>query len=371
MKVYLNHAGVGLISPRQHAMVRKFLDDYLQIGPPELLEYYEQYIPALHKELAAFLNCSEDEVVFIKNTTEGINIAASTLPLQSGDEVILLENEYAANRLPWFAQRANGVLITTIPGMDSIQSYATLLSTIGPKTRAIAISLVQYYDGYIFDLNSLAKLCRERNIFLIVDAVQAAGTRVIDLQEIPVDILISGGQKHIGAIQGTGFMYVNRTILPQLAHGRVGIRSMQRFTDTDYELKQTAARFEDGTVTLIGVISLYEAIRKLNILNIKKIEKKNLQLLADLKAKLRANNISFIDHEPQGNLVSLKVQDPRNLYEFLRNNKIYTKVVKDVLRLSFHYKNTPQEFAEVVAKIKEWEKRSARTALPVESFSKA
>jgi cysteine desulfurase/selenocysteine lyase len=284
-----------------------------------------------------------------------VNVASESLPLQEGDEVLVLGNEYPANLLPWLKKKKDGITVTIIKGTDSPAAFESLLETISEKTKAITISSAQYYDGYIMDLARLSTLCHDQGIFLVLDAVQSVGVRKIDLQETPVDFLLCGGQKYLQAGMGCGFMYINQNTLSALKDYKVGIRSMQSFDEESYVLKDTADRFQDGTQNEAGIVALHAALSRINSIGIENIEQLNYKLLGEIKSCLATYNIPFIDHSNnQGNIVSMQVSDPKALFEFLKEKSVYIKPIKDVARLSFIHESRLEDVETLAQLTRQW-----------------
>lgn len=353
-KIFFNYATVGPVNAASYRAASEFLKDYLQIGPPEVLDKYDVYADKLAQEAAKLLNCSPKEISYIKNTTEGIFIASETLPLKSGDEVLLMANEYPANLLPWLKKRRDGIIVKLIDAKDNRHAFYKLLENITTKTRVVSISWGQYYDGFFADLELLSKVCKENNAFLVVDGVHGVGSRKIDLQKVNIDILSCGGQKEIGAVVGIGFIYVNKNTLGKLLDFKIGIRSVTNFDKSGYELKKDATRFYDGTQNILGIVSLYAALKDINDTGIGVIEKKNINLLNEYKTILRDNNIVFIDYKNQADILSLKVPKPEALTAFLREKNIYVKTVKNALRISFSHHCNVEDFLVLVKHIRTW-----------------
>ncbi len=351
-KLFFGYMGVSPLCEASRRAIVRFLDDYVSLGPPEVIEKYQNYVRKLSEEVAILLHCDPDEVIYLKNTGEGLIMASDALPLRKHDEVLVLGNEYPANLMPWLRLKKDGVKVQVIPGMDNHQGFRQLLSCIGPRTKAVAIAWGQHYDGYLPDLNLLSRRCRDYGTHLVVDGVQGVGARAIDLKKTSVDFLVSGGQKYLGSIVGSGFMYVNRRTMGKLKDSHVGMRSVERFDEHGYILRKTAARFQDGTENLFGIVSLHAAVKAVNRIGIKKIEKKNLALLASLKTMLRENHIPFIDHAQQSNLVALTVDSPVSLATRLRRQNIYTRPIKGVERISFTHTTRKRELRNLVMEIK-------------------
>lgn len=350
-KILFNYATVAPMSRAAYEAARTFMADFYLYGPPEVLYQYDTLADDMATEAARLLHCSAEEVTYLKNTTEGIMMASEALPLQRGDEVLVLGNEYPANLLPWLRKRQDGVTVKVITGRDNEGAFLRLLESIGPQTRAISISSAQQYDGFMPALGLLSDVCRGRGIFLIVDAVQHVGARRIDLAKTQVDILVCGGQKYLRAGMGIGFMYVNRNVMPLLRDSKAGIRSVERFDENSYVLKSTAARFQDGTQNVSGLAALHAALRETNAVGMDAIERKNLELLAGIKDILREHNLDFIDHgTKQSNIVSIRTPDPAGLCGFLTERGIYLKPIQDVARISFIHESRLEDVA-VLARI--------------------
>jgi selenocysteine lyase/cysteine desulfurase len=142
--------------------------------------------------------------------------------------------------------------------------------------------------------------------------------------------------------------------MDKLNDSHVGIRSVESFDQNGYVLRKNASRFQDGTESLISIVSLWAAVKEVNRIGIKNIEKKNLALLKTFKALLAKNNIPFIDQKNQGNIIALRVSDPTALWKYLRENNIYTRPVKDVQRISFTHTTKMSDFKQMVKKIRQW-----------------
>jgi len=350
--IYFNYAGLGVMSPGLYLKLSKFLNDNYAMVPPLLVKKYRPYISKLKVEAAKLLNCEAKEITYLKNTTEGLIMASELIPLKKDDEILIMGGEYGANFIPWLKKKNDGFKLVIISGATNESAFNNLLLTINNKTKIIAISWVQYYDGYMVDLARLSRICRQRNIYLVVDGIQGIGTRELDLAKIKIDILVCGGHKHLGSVMGSGFIYVNRKIWPKLNHFKIGVRSIQDFNSNSYELKNNSQRFEDGTPNLFGIVALYYCLQQINKVGLKNIAQRNLGLLKKYKNLLWQNKINFIYYQNQGNIISLPMKKPEVLCTKLKRYSIYAKVIKNVLRVSFSYKNNLGDFKKLIKIIK-------------------
>jgi cysteine desulfurase/selenocysteine lyase len=342
--VYLNYGGVAPLGASTILEMVKFLAHFYFRGPRSALLKYEGLIPLLAQEVAKLINCDPDEVTYLKNTSEGIIIAAESLPLVPGDEVLVMRLEYPANLIPWMKKKYDGIQVRVIDGPDTRTAFNTLIDSINDRTKAIAISWVQFYDGYIIDLEKLSAICKSKGIYLVLDAVQIVGTRTVDLKRFHADILMCGGHKHIMSVIGSGFLYINKNTLPRLKVFKAGIRSVKSFNSDGFILKETTGRLEDGTPNLMGIAALYHRIKKINEMGVDFIQRKSLERLTYYKDALRKNNIEFYDYEFQGNLISVPVKNAKGFIAFLEKNRLFARVIEGkIVRISFSYKSSKKD----------------------------
>ena len=112
-----------------------------------------------------------------------LNLVANAFPLQPGDRVVICDLEFMEVAVPWVQKRQEiGIEIDTVPNRDGRILIDDIEAAITPKTRVVAISSVQWSNGFRCDLDALSRLCRERGVFLILDAVQQIGAIPLDVQ---------------------------------------------------------------------------------------------------------------------------------------------------------------------------------------------
>ena len=136
----------------------------------------------------------------------------------------LPDGEFPGNVYPWMLLAGRGVRVELVPptahGWPDEQRIADRLAD--SKVRVLSISLVQFANGYRADLDALGAICRDHDVFLVVDAIQGLGQVPFDVRATPVDILACGAQKWLLAPWGAGFFYVRRELVPELAPAFAG-----------------------------------------------------------------------------------------------------------------------------------------------------
>ena len=212
-----------------------------------------------------FLNAANPaEVVFVRGTTEAINLVASSygrLVLQPGDEVVISAMEHHSNIVPWqLLCESVGANLRVAPidtsGMLIIPEYEKLL---GPRVKIVALVHVSNSLGTINDVRRLVGLAKEQSAVVLIDGAQAAPHMPIDVQDIGCDFYTVSGHKMYGPT-GIGVLYGRIELLetmPPYQGGGEMIRSVT-FEKTTYA--PPPAKFEAGTPHIAGAIGMGVAI---------------------------------------------------------------------------------------------------------------
>ena len=173
-------------------------------------------VEATRDLMAKLLGAQPGEIAFTKNTTEGLNIAAHAFDLKPGDNIVLTDMEHVNNVWVWRHWEAKGVEIRFAQHRDGRLTLETFLDKIDQRTRVVACVYVTYGNGYRVDLPALGKICRERDIKLVVDGVQAAGILAAPLSELGADMVALGGHKGLLGLTGTGLLYCRADLIRDL-----------------------------------------------------------------------------------------------------------------------------------------------------------
>lgn len=253
--VYLNHAGVGPLPERTRVALEEF---NRRRAAPFLLPDRDLFaVAAESRRLAArLIGASPDEIALAVNTSYGLNFAARALPFRRGDIVLVSDREFPANVYPWLRLADVGVTAELVPTTaEGWPDEARMLERLrDPRVRALAVSLVQFSNGYRVDLDRLSAAARANGAWLVVDAIQAVGQLPLDVTRTPVDILACGAQKWLLSPWGSGFVYVRRDLIGELSPAVAGWMSYEgtddlgRLTEYNVALRSDARRFELATL---------------------------------------------------------------------------------------------------------------------------
>src|SRR4051812_45488114 len=194
--IYLNHASVGPLPERTRVALEAF--NRKRAAPHQLPDRDLMATLSDSRSLAAELvGAAPEEIGLAINTGFGLSLAARALPLQRGDIVLTSDREFPANVYPWMMLKDSGVELELVPTTpDGWPDEERLVERLrDARVRVLAISLVQFSNGYTVDLGRLSAATRASGAYLVVDAIQGVGQVPLDLRQTPVDILACGGQK--------------------------------------------------------------------------------------------------------------------------------------------------------------------------------
>jgi cysteine desulfurase / selenocysteine lyase len=260
--VYLNHAAVGVLPESTRQALAEFVDAHAGAGALGTAPY-EARMPEYRERIGAFVGAAGEEIAIVPNTSAGANVVALGLDWKPGDRVLFCDNEFPANAYAWLALRERGVDVQLLETDRERLTPDVLRREITARTRVVAVSWVSYADGYRHDLAALAEVAHASGALLAVDAIQGLGAFPLDVRTDGIDVLYAGAAKWLLGLQGVGFLYVRADLIDQLRLPAPGWRSvvdMWDFLNYDQPFSQEALRFEGGTPSFLGTLSMVRSI---------------------------------------------------------------------------------------------------------------
>jgi len=236
-------------------------------------------------QAARFLNAaSPEEIVFVKGTTEGINLVANSWggsQLQPGDNIIITEMEHHANIVPWqmIAARTGAtirVLPLTVEGELESERLAALIDD---RTRLLAVTHVSNVLGTINPVKALVAQAKAAGLVTLVDGAQAVMHQPVDVQDIGCDFYVFSGHKIYGPT-GVGILYGRQALLstlPPWQGGGAMIETVVLPEGTTWA--KTPWSLEAGTPNTVGIIGLGAALAYVEALGLENIQQREQALM--------------------------------------------------------------------------------------------
>jgi cysteine desulfurase/selenocysteine lyase len=240
---------------------------------------------SVRRRIADWINAeSPDEIVFVRSTTEAINLVAQSFlrpQLRPGDQIVLTQMEHHSNIVPWqLVAEASGALVRAAPigerGELDFDQFQRLLDS--GTTRMAAVSHTSNALGTINPVTLIAAACRERGVPLLIDAAQAVPHQRVDVRALGADFLVFSSHKLYGP-SGVGVLYGRAHRLEAMPPYQGGGEMISRvsFEGTSYNV--VPHRFEAGTPNIEGVIGFGAALDYLESVGIEAIEEHEHNLL--------------------------------------------------------------------------------------------
>ncbi len=276
-----------------------------------------------------------------------------------GQNIVTCDLEFTSNLFPWQAlARRYGLQLKVVRNRDGRLEMDDFVTAIDAKTKVVAISYVQYSNGFKIDLKELSRVAHENNAYVVTDAVQALGQMPVDISELGVDFLATSGYKWLLSPIATGFLYVRQALFEELWPTIVGYRADENsmeFNFREFQPAYTARRYEGGQLNFPGFAGMKESIALLEEVGIDTVRTRILSLVDRMVDGLKRNTSvqvkSSLEESSRSGIVSLACRDPESLVQRLLQRGVVVSVRGGGLRISPHFYNTEGEIDKLVSEL--------------------
>ncbi len=270
--VYLDNAASAQ-KPQQviDAISGFYAHDYANIhrGVHELSERATKAYESARLKVQAFMGAaSEREIIFVRGTTEGINLVAESYGranVGEGDEVLITTMEHHSNIVPWqMLCERTGATLKVVPISDRGElEMEELEKLLGSKTKIVAVGHVSNALGTINPVRTIIELAHAQGVPVLIDGAQAAPHVAIDVRELDCDFYTISAHKMFGP-SGIGALYAKESLLEKMPpyQGGGDMISSVSFEKTTYN--RLPFRFEAGTPNIAGAVGLGATVDYLN-----------------------------------------------------------------------------------------------------------
>lgn len=319
---------------------------------------------------------SEKEIIFTRNTTEGLNLVAYSYAchhLKPGDEIAVTIMEHHSNLLPWqMAAQVTGATLRYLEcEPDGTLTDETLEVGINEHTRLLAVGHVSNVLGCVNPVRKMADRAHAFGAVVVVDAAQSAPHMPIDVHELQADFLAFSGHK-LMAPMGIGVLYGKEALLEEMPPFMTGGEMISSVSREGAVFAELPHKFEAGTVNAAGAAGLAAAIHYIEEVGFETIEARELQLTRRaMEGLAKIPHVHVIGSDKPENhtgIVAFTIEQvhPHDVSEILAADGIdvraghhcaqplltYLKVY-NTTRASFMFYNTPEEVDAFVKSVSE------------------
>ena len=354
--IYMNNAGIAPMSERGRAAIEALMEQLTRRPYPGGLAGAEA--DRLRSSIAELVGAEPDAIGLVRGTAHGLSLLAQGLDWKKGDNVVGARGEYPANVYPWMSLAVRGVEFRMAEPVQGRITPDAVLSLVDDRTKVVALSHVEFWNGYRVDLQRIGRELDRLGTIFAVDAVQSAGALRLDLSRLPVDFLAAGAQKWLLGPLGIGFCYCRPELLRRLRPVLVGMGTVKRdseYFDYDFDLCETARRFEESSISVLDMAAFQASVDLMLEIGPETIERRVLDLACSLAQGLADRGYEIVEPWPR------KPEESSGIVSFRRPGSTPAEVVRDLnaarvvgrahgdfVRLSPHFYNTPQEVERVL-----------------------
>jgi cysteine desulfurase/selenocysteine lyase len=356
-----------------------------------VVEYYTEYTGcagrSIHKlatkttekfeesreKVARFINAKDSsEIIWTKNATEALNLAANGFNFKKGDRVVTTNLEHTSGLLPWQILANKGMIdldfvLCDKEGEFDIEKFE---EKIDKKTKLVSVVFASNVTGTTAPVKEIAKIAHDNGAVILVDGAQAVPHMEVDVRKLDVDFLAFSGHKMCGPT-GIGCLYGKKNLLEKLSPLIVGGETIRNADLRTCVFENIPQRLEAGIQNYAGAIGFGAAVDYLKKIGMNEIEKYEKELTKDLiEGLLAVKNLSLIgptDWKKKNAIATFNIKgmEPHDVATFLDNENIavrsgvhctypfhkFIKSPKGSVRASLYFYNTMEEIKVFIDKL--------------------
>lgn len=378
-QVYLNIAAAGLVPTTGRDAVAAYVDDRVMgTANKDLLR---EQVDETRDMLADAIGADSDEIGITKNVSEGLNLFASSLTWEAGDNIVVCpELEHPNNIFLWYnLERRVGAEVRAIPPADGRMPIEAMVAAMDERTRVVTFPTISFAPGFVTDIPPLVQAARRVGALTLADGAQSVGAQVTDVHELGIDALAVATQKCLLALYGYGFLYVRREVAEELVPihvARYGIdlhgAHETAYTAGPIKYLPGARRFDVGNYNYLGMTAARVSLGLINEVGVDRIESHVQSLASRLATGLYELGLPVVGGAAGTDLAHIvsvgtigggrhyTADDPEinDLHDHLKSRDMVFSLRSGVLRFSVGAYNDESDIDRVLSGASDWVERS-------------
>lgn len=344
--IYANTAVYGPMYDSLLEWRQEYDLDFLLNGS-QMRERSLELLSETRTTVGKFFNCKRENVALVNNFSTGLNVLLEGL--QPKKKILLLENDYPS--LNWSFENRD-FHIHKLEITKDVEN--DILNTVQKeKINVLALSLVQWLDGFKIKLNFLQELKKSNpDLIIVADGTQFCGSTEFDFEASAIDVLGASAYKWMLSGYGNGYMLFSEQAKEEFKLDTIGFNA----ANGDFSKKNAigfAKRFEPGHLSCLNFGSLKNSIEFLEKIGIKNITHHNNKLMQKAKeefGELGLLDSKIISRDVHSTIFNVKINE--KVFNYLVDNGVFCAQRGDGVRLSFHFYNNLDDIATIVRFLK-------------------
>ncbi len=369
--LHFNNAGAALPPRVVLATVVEHLEREATIGGYEAAAEAADRVAAVYTSLARLIGADSHQIAVLENATRAWDMAVYGYPFTTGDRVLTSRAEYVSNVIALLQlQKRHGIEVVLIEDDEHGQiDLQHLEAELARGAAMVALTHAPTNGGLINPAEAVGDLCKQYDVFYVLDACQSAGQVPLDVDRIGCDALSGTARKYLRGPRGVGFLYVGPRALERIEPSFLDLHAADWTGDTTYEVRPGARRFENWETNYAGKLGLGAAVDYALELGIEATSERLCELAEQLRTSLKdLDGVSVHDKGAvRGGIVTFTIEgrDSVDVQEQLSAQRINTtssgagharldllaRGLPTLVRASLHYYNTDEEIIRFVSAV--------------------
>lgn len=339
---YLNTATYGQMPRRGSEAMVAHLAHRDELACLDFLSWFDD-ADRLRASVARLINAAPDDIAFIDNAASALSLLLSGLQWRTGDRIVTLENEFPNNL---YAPHFAGAEVQFVE-----TDWSGFYNAITPSTRLVAISMLNYSNGFRPPLEEISVYLRERGVLLYVDGTQGVGALQFDAAKLRPSMLAVHGYKWLLSPTCAGFMYVDPELRAALPPNVIGWRSDKRWREVDClhhgrpEFKESAEKYEGGMIPFALLYAMERSVEMMLDLGPQRIEERVLSLADAVRSAMRDCGGEVDDAATPIVAGRFRHADVSKVSRELASRRVIVSARHGRLRVSPHFYNDEEDIA--------------------------
>ncbi len=338
---YLNTATFGQLPRRATEAVAQHFAHRDELACWDFLDWFND-VDRLRAKIGRLIHCQAEDIAFVPNASAALAILLNGLDWREGDRILTLEHDFPNNLYAPALVASSGVEMIECP-------WERLYESVDSRTRLVAVSSVNYNNGFAPPVEQLSAFLHDREVLLYVDGTQSMGALRFDASRIQPDMLAVHAYKWLISPSGAGFFYVCPELRARLRPNVLGWRSHHDWRNVDNlhhgvpQLTDSAEKYEGGWVSVPLLYAMEASIDLVLEIGTEVIEQRVLELASKTRDILRALGATVETCASPIVAARFENRDVSVLARALKEKRVLVAARRGHLRVSPHFYNNEED----------------------------